>query len=529
MKNMKKTYFMLLLSCLFTLTTQAKKENDPRLIIITFDGLRWQELFTGADSSLVGNKTFVEKPEVLRSKYWRESQDERRKLLMPFTWSYIKDNGFMVGNRNIGSQMQVANKKNYSYPGYSENFCGYPDDERVDSNDPIPNHNRSVFEVANQDPRYHNNLMVYGSWESIRYAVNNERGGFKASASYEKNVSSKQDATMQLLDEMLDGMPHIWGEERFDAFTYAYALQTLKNDHPKVMWISFGDTDEWAHDGRYDFYLDAINGTDKFIKRIVETCEADPFYKGKTTYMLTCDHGRGYAKAFTSHGARTKGSQNTWFMVFGKGIEPLGETSSNGPFYNQQVAATVANVLGIDFTPDNGVKQQPIDPHYKGVPLEEDVLYKDCGYFPAVEATPAGNGVKYAYYEGKFKSVDHLNDAPILETGTLNNFSIKGAKVDDHFGYTFETLLKIPVSGKYILSLSSDDGSKLWIDDKLVADNDGSHSYGSEDIIIEFEAGYHRVFVKYFEDTEECGLNIGLNGCGINVDNIPDDMLFLAK
>ena len=53
---------------------------------------------------------------------------------MPFTWSYIKDHGFLIGNREKGSQMQVANKYNFSYPGYSENFCGWPDDS-VDSNE----------------------------------------------------------------------------------------------------------------------------------------------------------------------------------------------------------------------------------------------------------------------------------------------------------------------------------------------------------------------------------------------------------
>ena len=42
----------------------------------------------------------------------------------------------------------------FSYPGYSEMFCGWPDDDRIDSNDPVPNPNVSVLEVVNQDPRY---------------------------------------------------------------------------------------------------------------------------------------------------------------------------------------------------------------------------------------------------------------------------------------------------------------------------------------------------------------------------------------
>ena len=77
--------------------------NDPRLVIITFDGLRWQELFTGVDSSLVGNPKYVDNPQYLKDKYWRETPQERRSVLMPFTWSYIESNGYMLGNRLKGS------------------------------------------------------------------------------------------------------------------------------------------------------------------------------------------------------------------------------------------------------------------------------------------------------------------------------------------------------------------------------------------------------------------------------------------
>ena len=108
--------------------------NDPRLVIITFDGLRWQELFTGVDSSLVGNPKYVDNPQYLKDKYWRETPQERRSVLMPFTWSYIESNGYMLGNRLKGSQFQVSNAMSFSYPGYSEMFCGWADDERINSN-----------------------------------------------------------------------------------------------------------------------------------------------------------------------------------------------------------------------------------------------------------------------------------------------------------------------------------------------------------------------------------------------------------
>lgn len=522
---MKKILFALIV--LAGLASCSGGDNAPRLVIITFDGLRWQEVFAGADSFLVANPTYVGNPDELKATYWRDTPEERRQALMPFLWSYGAQNGFLVGNRTKGSQMQVANSKNYSYPGYSENFCGYPDDERVNSNDAVPNPNRSVLEVANADPRYKDKVIVYSSWMSIRYAVNNERGGFPGSVAYEPSVARHQTPTLQLLDEMQDGMYHYWGSERFDAFTYAYALETLKSDHPKVMYVGFGDTDEWAHAGKYDEYLRAAHYTDNFIRRIVETCESDPFYKGKTTYLLTCDHGRGYKGNFTGHGAGTRGSENTWFIAFGKGIEKMGETQNNGPFYNQQFAATIAQVLGLDFTPDNGVKQQPIDPNFRGEPLVDFVPQTDYGKFPAIkDARPKGKGVSFTYHEGEVKSVDELKNLPVQESGVLPNFQIGGAKVSDYFGFQYKALVRIDQAGKYKFFLTSDDGGKMWIDGKLVVNNDGSHGSNTEEAHLDMDPGYHRLEVKYFQKTQGKNLEITWEGPGFGEQVIPESVLF---
>ncbi len=502
-------------------------DNDPRLVIITFDGLRWQEVFDGADSVLVGNPKYASNPDALKEAFWRPTVEERRQALMPFTWSYIVENGYMVGNRTKGSQIQVTNAKNYSYPGYSEMFCGYADDERVASNDPVPNPNKTVLEVASEDPRYKGSVMVYASWESIRYAVNNDRGGFPGSSKYEPSIAKNQTPVLQLIDEMQEGMFHYWGSERFDAFTYAYAIETLKSDHPKVMYIGFGDTDEWAHAGKYDEYLRAANYTDKYIRRIVETCESDPFYKGKTTYLLTCDHGRGYLSNFTNHGSGVRGSQNTWFMAFGKGVERLGETENNGPFYNKQFAATIAKVLGIDFTPDNGEKLEPIDPTFKGEPIEEYFPQTDFGKLPAIaNAKPKGRGVSYTYHEGQVKSVNELEGLEVKARGVLPNFQISSARVADYYGFQYRALLKIDKGGPYVFALTSDDGSTLWIDGKHVIDNDGSHGSNTEEARMELEAGYHRIEVKYFQKTQGQGLGVVWQGPSIEESAVPDDVLF---
>ena len=350
---------VLIILSVLPLLVLAKGNKDSRLIIITIDGLRWQEVFMGAEESILSDSKQVRDTKLSRQTYWCSTPEERRETLMPFTWNTIAKKGLLIGNRNVNSIMQLANKTNISYPGYSEMMTGMVD-ETIKGNDPVNNPHRNILEAANEDPRYKGKVMMYGSWKSTRFAIHNELAGIPASVSYEPVIAKKKTSELKLVERMMEGMPRYWSSEHFDAFTFAYALETLKNDHPKVMWISFGDCDEWAHARKYDFYLDAARGTDAFIRDIYEACEADKFYRGKTTYIITCDHGRGFGNEWSSHGSSTKGSEATWVMLLGKGVEALGETKECGPFQTQQIAATIASFLGVDFTPDSGIKLQPI-------------------------------------------------------------------------------------------------------------------------------------------------------------------------
>jgi len=515
-----KKYILSFVLALIALASCSKGGNDPRLVIITFDGLRWQELYSGVDEALIDAK-YVENPESFKEAYWRDTPEARREALMPFVWSYVPQHGYMIGNRVKNSLMSVANNKSFSYPGYSEMFCGWADDERVISNDPELNPNVSVLEVANADPRYKDKLMMYSSWESIRFAVGSDRGGFKASSAHEAPFTST--AITELLQTSESrGLIHDFGQsERDDFVTCCYALETIKAEHPKVFYVGFGDTDEYGHEGHYDHYIDAIHASDAFVRHIVETCEADPFYAGKTTYLILCDHGRGRGQGFTDHGASTRGSNETWFMAFGKDVPVLGETSDNGPFYNKQLAATIADILGIEFTPGNGVKSDPIDPAF----YQEPEIPEAEMTLAAMDVTPKGQGLKYTYSEGDFMSVGEVLAAPVKASGIMDRLSTDVKLREDHFGLVIKGLFKIEKEGLYQASAVSDDGCKVWIDDKLLWDIDRDGG-GFSQTWINFASGYHRVEVQYFENYGSEVLEIGLVGNGLSYDNLPAEMLY---
>jgi len=511
--------FMAVLA-LMLFSSCSKGGKDTRLVVITYDGLRWQEVFNGADEQLLNNPDHVSDPEAAKAAYWRDDLQERREALLPFLWSYVPQHGYIIGNRDKNSLMQVANSKSFSYPGYSEMFCGYPDDERIDSNDPNPNPNRSVLEAVNADPRYKDQVMMISSWESIRYAVNNDRGGFLGSSGHEPAyVTTEVTELLQQMDRSC--MSRYNGSERDDAITYGLALEILKNKHPKVFYIGFGDTDEYGHSGNYVRYLDSANWTDDMIRGIVETCEADPFYKGKTTYLLLTDHGRGRGTKFTSHSADVRGSNQTWFMAFGKDVPVLGETSNNGVFYNKQLAATIADILGVDFTPDNGEKCDPIDPEY----FKEPEAPVAQGSFEAVKASPKGQGLRYTYAEGDFMSVVPMLSTPVKARGITPVLTTDMKLREDHFGLVFKGLVKIPQDGVYILSLASDDGSKLILDGELLWDIDRDGG-GYQEKCLQLGAGYHRIELQYFENHGGETVEIGIVGNGLDADNLPADMLY---
>ena len=132
-----KKFFLTLLATLSFVFSMAQ-DHDRRVVIIMLDGLRWQEMFNGADTAYVNNRKYAVNPEGIGKLYVRATQEERRMALMPFTWGFVRQHGTIIGNRRQNSLISVSNQYHFSYPGYSEILCGVADDARITSNDGDP-------------------------------------------------------------------------------------------------------------------------------------------------------------------------------------------------------------------------------------------------------------------------------------------------------------------------------------------------------------------------------------------------------
>ena len=148
--------------------------SAENVLLVTLDGLRWQELFSGADSELIKDSRFNESPESIASKFWRETPEERREVLMPFFWGTIAKQGVLYGNRSLGSEVNLRNTEWFSYPGYNEILTGAAD-ANITSNDKIPNKNVTVLEWVNQQPDFQGSVAAFASWDVFPYIINEPR------------------------------------------------------------------------------------------------------------------------------------------------------------------------------------------------------------------------------------------------------------------------------------------------------------------------------------------------------------------
>ena len=338
-----------------------KKLKTENVFIITVDGLRWEEVFTGADARLVENKDYVKHTEELKKEFWRESPKERREALMPFFWNTIAKEGQLHGNREKGSKVNCTNQMLFSYPGYNEILVGFADDKNVNSNDKINNKNTTVLEFVNQQKGFKNKVSAFGSWDVFPYIINEERSGIYVNAGFKKAQGENLTEKEMFLNEFQDEIPSPWHSVRLDAFTHNFAVEELKKNHPKLLYISYGETDDFAHDGNYQEYLRSAYRTDEFIKKLWNFVQNDPVYKGKTSFLICTDHGRGNypLELWKSHGKtrkladgkvyEIKGADQIWMAVLGPDTPALGETE-NTQLYQNQMAQTAAKLLGLDFS-----------------------------------------------------------------------------------------------------------------------------------------------------------------------------------
>ena len=354
-----------ILFSLFFLINSIRAQQAENIIIITTDGFRWQELFKGMDSAIANNSKFNQgDSSYIFEKYWSDNENERRKKLMPFFWNTISTHGQIYGNRNLDNRVNNANPHWFSYPGYSEIMTGFAD-STIDSNEFPPNPHVTVLEFLNQQPKFKNKVAAFGAWDAFDRILNQQRSGVPVFSAFDTIGGKNPTANEKLIKAMMQDSYRPFGNaECLDVFTHYSALEYLKTKKPKILYISYGETDEWAHHGYYRSYLEAAHLVDKWIKEIWTFVQSDPQYKNKTAIFITTDHGRGdiNKEEWTSHGSGIVDAYQIWFAAMGFNIISSGEQKNNVQLFQDQFAQTIAKLLGFTYKATH-----PISPEIKSV------------------------------------------------------------------------------------------------------------------------------------------------------------------
>jgi hypothetical protein len=301
----------------------ANGSSGRNVVLVVSDGLRWQEVFTGADSAILfGDPAALGgNGDAIRRKFWRSTAGERRAALMPFLWGTVARSGELSGNRTLSSDVDVTNPMKFSYPGYNEMLVGVPD-ERIDRNDFGPNPNVTVFEWLNRRAELRGRVAAFGNWDVFSDIFNVRRSGIVL-----RTTGSK---------------PH-------DALVQRMVLPYLDKASPRALFVGFAETDDWGHEGRYDRFLEAAHAVDAYMAELWATLQSNPRYRGNTTLIFAADHGRGRtATDWKHHGRDVAGSGETFMIRIGPGIGANGERRQSTNVLGDVARATAA-ALGLAY------------------------------------------------------------------------------------------------------------------------------------------------------------------------------------
>jgi hypothetical protein len=264
------------------------RAETRNVVLVTLDGVRCEEVFGPG-----------------------------RETRMPFLWHVMAQDGQLLGDASRGSHLRVSNGTDRSYPGYSELLTGVVD-PRIQNNDRVVNPNPNVLEWLDAAPDLRGRVAAYGGWDLLPVILGGDRSKLRVVAGGK------------------------------DAATAAAALEDLRTRAPRVLYVMLNETDDWAHQGEDELYLDALHRADAFLARLWAVVQELPEYRGRTALVVTTDHGRGSAGDWTRHGSKVPGSDAIWLAVLGPGTPALGvRTGVDG--VQAQVAATVAALLGRDW------------------------------------------------------------------------------------------------------------------------------------------------------------------------------------
>jgi hypothetical protein len=320
----------------------AAFEPSDTVIVLTLDGVRWQDVFLGSDPTL------------------GDAPRQSRAASVPELHAALERSGAALGAPGSGSQFEVAGRANWSLPGYNELFSGTARHHcRTNECARVKRATLADDLARNAAPE---EVAVIASWGRLEKAATHQPGQFFVSSGqnvrYGEVTLPKDLRALYRAGQHVDPSPG-YADYRPDRFTAAFALAYLEHYRPKFLFVGLGDTDEYAHRDDYASYLEALEQADSWFGRLLDSIEHLNESGHPTTLFVTTDHGR--AQEFVDHGPGTPEASRTFLFAFGNGIRKRGVIEGCGSHTLSELAPAIRQLLG---EPSTGLPEQQREPSF---------------------------------------------------------------------------------------------------------------------------------------------------------------------
>ncbi|MBK8010205.1 MAG: hypothetical protein IPK13_02590 [Deltaproteobacteria bacterium] len=307
--------------------------KDAPTIVITVDGVRWQEIFQGTD------------PERLTTSSRVRPMNARQ--LLPNVYRWFFDRGIALGDE--AKPVFASGPAYLSLPGYREMFSGHPSSCQNNACE-WSEETTVVDELIEHEGLAPEDVAIVTSWGPMAHAITSHPCGAVISAGRTGGASREAFRVNRRAAEILRAASVAsaypgWGDYRPDRFTAALALHYLREVAPRFLVIGLGDTDEYAHRDNYERYIESIQMFDAFIGDLFRILDrmGDRGGHEASVFVLT-DHGRNVG--FTHHGSGDGASSRVWLLAHGSRILGTNERASgSAPMRLGDLAPTLRAAL----------------------------------------------------------------------------------------------------------------------------------------------------------------------------------------
>lgn len=310
----------------------------PRLyvVLVTLDGVRWQEVLHGVDRDLAR----------------KQSLDPSRIVsateLVPNLFRLMTERGAVLGEPDVGP-IAASGPNFVSVPGYVEILGGRRATCHANACPPVDA--RTVLDEGAAMPDASlGDVAVIASWEGIGRAIGRGRKNVVVSVGSHGGETRDCVAVDAREKELLDAgeragpAPGI-DDFRRDEVTASLALHYFDVRHPRFLFVGLGETDEFAHQNNYDGYLTALARADAVIGELGQRLDELERAGQRTLLIVTTDYGR--SDAFTDHGAAYPESASVWLVAAGDAIRARGRIRGSEPRRLADISPTIRAILGL--------------------------------------------------------------------------------------------------------------------------------------------------------------------------------------